>query len=347
MKAHVLTQPHQLVYKDVPLPILNSGEALVKVGAAGICSSDIERVYGKGPYHYPIILGHEFAGKVEAVYDQLDDYLIGKRVAVYPLLPCHKCAACQHKQYEMCESYSYLGSRCDGGFAEYVKVPVWNLQYIPDRFTYEEAALMEPAAVALHAVNQAELHKEDKVLIYGLGVVGILIAQWLHSSGINNVYAYGRKVQNGLLMKQVSSEDFEYFDEKDGDLKEWLHNEKGIHGIDIAIDCSSTSRSIADCIGLVKGGGQIIAVGNPKDEIHLSQNEYWKILRHQIKLKGSWNSNYRHEPYDEWYVALMGRLRLSEMISHRLAFDSLEQGLILMKEKKEYFSKIIISKEID
>ena len=130
LKAYVLHEIGELRYEDRPLPEIRPGWALVKVLAAGICSSDIPRIFEKGTYHFPTIPGHEFSGQVEKAANESDGKWVGKRVGVFPLIPCKKCPSCQKGQYETCTNYDYIGSRRDGGFAEYVAVPVWNLEFL-------------------------------------------------------------------------------------------------------------------------------------------------------------------------------------------------------------------------
>ncbi len=127
MKAYVLHGINDLRYDDVRIPDCPKGWAIIRVKAAGICSSDIPRIFTKGTYHFPTIPGHEFSGIVENVGDKKDKSLIGKHVGIFPLIPCGKCQQCHEKHYEMCAHYDYVGSRCDGGFAEYVSVPVWTV----------------------------------------------------------------------------------------------------------------------------------------------------------------------------------------------------------------------------
>ena len=157
MKAYVLEGINQLKYKEIKMPELHEGEVLVEVKAAGICGSDIPRIFETGTYHFPTIPGHEFSGQVVSAYDGEQNPWIGKRVGIFPLIPCMECFTCKKVEYEMCRNYNYLGSRCDGGFAEYVAVPEWNLIELPDKVSYEEAAMLEPAAVALHAVRRLDL----------------------------------------------------------------------------------------------------------------------------------------------------------------------------------------------
>lgn len=159
MKANVLFGIGDLKYTNIPLPRLKSDEVLVKVKAAGICGSDIARVFKTGTYHFPTVIGHEFSGVVSDIGSSTYLSWLGKRVSVFPLKPCFKCNNCKNKEYELCSNYDYLGSRCNGGFAEYVAVPVWNLLEIPDCVCYEEAAMLEPAAVALHALKRSGFKK--------------------------------------------------------------------------------------------------------------------------------------------------------------------------------------------
>lgn len=129
MKACVLKGIGNLEYKEVPTPVPERGEVLLKIKASGICGSDIGRVYVKGTYHFPTIPGHEFAGQIVEAGEGVDSSLVGKRAAVFPLLPCRKCDMCEVGEYASCWNYNYFGSRCDGGFAEYIAVPVWNLEF--------------------------------------------------------------------------------------------------------------------------------------------------------------------------------------------------------------------------
>ena len=153
MKAQVLYGINDMRYEDIEEPQLKDGWVIVKVMAAGICGSDIPRIYKTGAHVHPIVIGHEFSGKVVKTYNGDSDWS-GKRVGVFPLIPCGKCKCCQDKRYEMCSNYNYLGSRCNGGLAEYVAVPEWNLLELTENISYRQAAMLEPMAVAVHAMRQ-------------------------------------------------------------------------------------------------------------------------------------------------------------------------------------------------
>ena len=144
MKAYNLHAINDLRYEEVKMPECPSGWAIIQVKAAGICSSDIPRIFTKGTYHFPTIPGHEFSGIVHSVADAENEYLVGKTVGIFPLIPCRQCVSCAKKHYEMCSNYDYIGSRRNGAFAEYVAAPVWNLVELPNNIPFEVAAMMEP-----------------------------------------------------------------------------------------------------------------------------------------------------------------------------------------------------------
>ena len=136
MRAYELHGVNDLRREDIEKPEIPSGWVLVQVKASGICSSDIPRIFTNGTYHFPTIPGHEFSGVVAAYGEGVPEERVGKRVGIFPLIPCRTCPQCRQKKYEMCEHYDYLGSRRDGGFAEYVAVPDWNLLELPENVSF-------------------------------------------------------------------------------------------------------------------------------------------------------------------------------------------------------------------
>lgn len=160
MRAYVLHGIDDLRLEETALPEIKEREVLVKVMAAGICGSDIPRIYKTGTYSYPLTPGHEFSGTVIKTGPEADKKWMGKRVGIFPLIPCGECEPCRKKQYEMCRHYSYLGSRTNGGFAEYAAVPEENLIELPEEVSYEVAAMLEPMAVAVHAMRKSGVRRK-------------------------------------------------------------------------------------------------------------------------------------------------------------------------------------------
>lgn len=332
MKAYVLKDKADLRYVDVDTPKISSEWALVKVKACGICSSDIPRIFTKGTYHFPTIPGHEFSGEVVAVGDSIYEKWINKRVAVFPLIPCNKCESCKKKQYEMCENYNYLGSRCDGGFAEYVAVPIWNLIELDESISFCEGAMFEPFAVALHCLNQAKLKGGQSVAIIGSGAIAFGAGQWAKCFGAIKVCVVGRSERKRDIAKSLGIEYITI-----NNIKEEKY--------DIVIEAVGTSNSLETAIGLAVNGGKVVAMGNPSGNINLSQSIYWQILRKQLNLVGTWNSSYDGINHSEWISVrtafLNKRINAEALITHKFSQKELYKGLEIMKDKSEMFCKVM------
>ncbi|MCX6992846.1 MAG: alcohol dehydrogenase catalytic domain-containing protein, partial [Kiritimatiellaeota bacterium] len=181
MKALVLHGIGDLRFEAAwPDPVVPEGWACVRVGASGICGSDLPRLMQHGAYKHPLIPGHEFAGTV--VEPGLTALPKGRKVAILPQIPCGQCAGCRVGPFH-CTNYDFIGSRRDGGFAEYCAVPASNLFPLPDGLPLEAGAFIEPLAVTLHVVRRANLAAGSRVLVLGGGAIGILTAQWARILG--------------------------------------------------------------------------------------------------------------------------------------------------------------------
>lgn len=332
MKAYTLKAINQLVYEDIPNPTCPEGWAIVQVKAAGICSSDVPRVFEKGTYHFPTIPGHEFSGRVTKVGSIEHNFLLGKKVGVFPLIPCRHCSSCMQGKYEMCEHYDYIGSRRDGGFAEYVAVPVWNIMEVPESISFTEAALMEPLAVSLHAVKQLLIHKAEHIAIIGTGMIGFAAAQWALKLGGKSVVIVGRSEQKRELAKEIKG-------------IQYCRLEECTQKFECVLEAVGSNKSLETAIQLTKAGGRIVLMGNPEGEMVLSQQMYWKILRKQLVLAGTWNSSYEKEAPCDWHevcVALATKqLQIAPLISHVFQQEQLLNALDLMRNHQQPYCKII------
>lgn len=329
MKAYVLHGIGDLRYEDVPLPELQPGWALVKVLAAGICSSDIPRIYEKGTYRFPTIPGHEFCGRVEVVHGEADNGWIGKRVGVCPLIPCKKCPSCLKGEYETCSNYDYIGSRRDGGFAEYVGAPVWNLIELPDSVSDIEGALLEPAAVALHGVKRGNIKPGDTVCVVGTGAIGILAGQWAKLCGAERAVVKGRSEAKRELVERYGLE----------------YSTGPEVRFDCVIEAVGSGKALEESLNLAAPGGRVVLMGNPDGDRVLPQNLYWSILRKQLTLVGTWNSSYGNVK-NEWQEVLNAlsdkQWSIDPVVSHVLGGEELGRGLAIMRSKQEAYRKFVI-----
>ncbi|MBR0119437.1 MAG: galactitol-1-phosphate 5-dehydrogenase [Eubacterium sp.] len=308
-------------YEEADVPSTDSNEVLVRVHAAGICGSDVPRVYETGAHRMPLIPGHEFSGEVE-----------GKRVAVYPLIPCKKCPSCLQDQYELCRDYDYIGSRRDGAFAEYVRVPADNIIEIPDSVSYEAAAMMEPMAVAVHAMRiglrglgvpegdyksltkeytkseqiggQVDSKRNDlSIAICGLGTIGLSLVMFLLEAGYQNLYLIGNKdiqIDTALSLAEEYQYDqrlssdckpaIKICDTRNEDPVSWINDQ--CLGFALYFDCVGSVESLDYGLKGLLPGGRLITVGNPHGDMNLPRDSYWQILRKQLTILGTWNSSF-------------------------------------------------------
>lgn len=369
MKAWVLSDVNKLEYQEVADPVAGDDEVIVKVKASGICGSDIGRIFKDGAHVMPIICGHEFAGEVVET---------GERVGVFPLIPCGECECCKNKKYEMCRNYKYLGSRCDGGFAEYVKVPKWNIIPLPEKVSYEAAAMLEPMAVAVHAMRSLfeGVLNYGYVCISGLGAVGMSLLMfvidvfWREYERVEDSHPDSNKRQQESLMNLLSfmgkrvlvigNKDIQYnslkaagflndnfCDVRKEDVGKWLNEKTNGHGVDCFFECVGTRQSIEYAIENAACGGNIMLVGNPASDMDIPKEKYWKILRKQLVIKGTWNSSFTKSDDDDWHYVINrineGYVWPERLISHKLSFDELDKGLEMMKTKSEEYIKVMVT----
>ena len=328
MKAAVLHAVNDLRYENVPRPVPKDGEVLLRVMAAGVCGSDIPRIFTKGTYHFPTIPGHEFAGRI---VESDDPSLLGRKAAVFPLLPCRKCAACQVGEYVKCADYDYYGSRRDGGMAEYLAVKRFNILPLPDSVSLAAGAMCEPSAVALHAIRKLGDLEGKSLLISGAGPIGMLAAMWARSRGARVVYFFDLDARKIEAAKKEGF--YEY--------------EDGI-SVDAVIEGTGASAALARCLGALKPFGEIVLMGNPSRGIELTQAEYWLILRKELRLYGTWNSSFG-ETQNDWRDAICGMsdgtIRPESLITHRFGMEAYREAFALMRERKEFFQKVMLEVE--
>lgn len=344
MKAMRLHGVKQFTLDEVEKPVPKGSEILVKVEACGICGSDIPRVYELGTRVFPVTLGHEFSGTVVEVGDEADQELIGKTGAIFPLIPCRTCECCLTGNYAQCKNYNYLGSRSDGGFAEYCLLPSkWHLVFSNNpNISKESLSLVEPATVAQHALRKGGVKAGDTVVILGAGPIGILMARWARLFGAKNVvvvditdekvnFARSRGLQAVHSLKENCKEVI-------------LQLTNGI-GADVVIEGTGTSNGINTAVECVRTFGKIAMLGNPHKDTTISLTNHSDILRKEIILIGVWNSYYLDAPINEWrYTVDMmddGNLVVSDLITHRSNLDYLRTLFDQIYERKITICKAI------
>jgi L-iditol 2-dehydrogenase len=345
MTAAVLHAPGDLRVERVPVPQPGEGQALIRVGACGVCGSDVPRVMTKGTYSFPLIPGHEFAGTLAALGPGVRGWREGDRVTVFPLIPCRRCRMCEGGFYEMCMSYDYLGSRSHGAFAQYVVAPAWNLLKVPDEVSLEAAAMTEPAAVARHALKRSDIIEESSVAIFGAGPIGIMLAQWAAVSEASPVFLIDVRADRVRAARLATSATC--LDATQTDVIAEILQRTGGAGVDLVIEAAGVPATVAQCLQAVISNGDIVLLGNPSRDVTLSMADLSQILRKQLDIHGTWNSTYRNDPDipDDWTEALRamacGDLSLEPLITHHYRIGQANEAFAMMTGGQEFYTKVM------
>ena len=346
MKAWVLHGAGDLRLEQVRKPAPAEGEVLVQVKAAGVCGSDIPRLYQNGAHVHPLIPGHEFSGVVTETGRGADADWTGRRVGVFPLIPCGECLPCRKRHYELCRNYGYIGSRRDGAFSEYVTAPVKNLLRLPDEVTFEEAAMLEPMSVAVHAMRRARPRKGDTVAVCGLGTIGLFLTMFLLEAGVKKLLLIGNKEFQRQMARRLGVPGEAYCDSRKEDAARWIQERTAGRGADVFFECVGREETCLLGVENTAPLGRVLLVGNPFTDMHFPREIYWKILRNQLTVSGTWNSTFLQEPGDDWNYVLSRlaekRMDPQALITHRLRLEELERGLHIMRDKTEDYVKIMV-----
>lgn len=327
MKAARLHAIGDLRCDEVAIPTPHGKELLVKVGACGICGSDLPRTYEHGTSNgkYPMAIGHEFSGEVVAVGEDADPALIGVRAAIFPLIPCMKCDPCLTANYVMCEDYDYLGSRRDGGFAEYCLIPSeWHL-IRSQKASMEELAMTEPACVAQHAVRRSGVQAGQFVVIYGAGPIGIMAARWARHFGAKVLLV-------DIAPDKVAfaeSKGFEAVNSLEQDVPAEIRKRNNGRLADCAIEGTGAGPALTGCVQCVRAKGSVTLLGNPAGDTKIPNKIHSMMLRKEVEIHGVWNSSRAPYPVDEWaYTVRMmdeGKFQVADLITDRFSLEEMPE----------------------
>ena len=288
MKALVLEKYMHLGYKEVSKPEPGDNEVLVKIQAVGICGSDVHGMDGStGRRIPPIIMGHEASGIIEQTGEAVTQWKKGDRVTFDSTIYKQDDWFTRQGMYNLSDDRMVLGVstqefKKDGAFAEYVTLPQHILYAIPENVSFTEAALTEPAAVALHAIYLSGLQEKDTVLIIGAGMVGMFVIQLLKIKGCKNIIAIDTEPGKLELAKQSGAD--HVFTPDDPALMDTINDLTANRGADIAIEVVGIAVTINKAINLLRKGGTLVLVGNLAPAVELPLQ---KIVTRQLKLQGS------------------------------------------------------------
>jgi L-iditol 2-dehydrogenase len=341
MKALVLEQYMKLVYQDVPMPGLADDEVLVRVKAVGICGSDVHGMDGStGRRIPPIIMGHEASGVIEAMGPKVSGWQKGDRVTFDSTIYRKDDWYTQRGMYNLSDGRMVLGVstpefRKHGAFAEYVTVPQHILYRIPDGVSFLQAALVEPAAVSLHAINLTPIHPDDTVLVVGAGMVGMFVIQLLRIRGCKHIVAVDLETSRLELAKKLGAEFA--FVPNDPQLQETIHDLTNNRGADCALEVVGVAASVQLGISLLRKGGTMTLLGNLSPEVPIPLQA---VVTKQLRLQGSCAINGEYPEILD--LISQGKLDMEAILSAEAPLSEGAQWFDRLYKKEKGLMKVIL-----
>jgi L-iditol 2-dehydrogenase len=332
MKALVHTEPYKFEFKDVPQPRASDEEVLVRVKAVGICGSDVHGYTGQtGRRIPPIVMGHEASGVVEAVGRNARNVAVGDRITFDSTVYCNQCQWCRLGRVNLCDDRKVLGVsipafRRDGCMAEYVVIPWWITYRLPDAVSFEEAALVEPAGVSMHAARITPIDVNNVVAVVGAGPIGLFAIQALKVKGAGTVIALDVREERLTLARKLGADIT--INPSQGDVKAEMQRLVGRPDVDAVLEAVGTPAAVQLGFDIVRRGGHLTLIGNvtPKVEVNLQD-----LIMRELNIRGSFAIAGEYRAVLD--LMAQGRIQAKPLISQtrplregQAAFDILHKG---------------------
>ena len=337
MLQQVVVAPGKLEFREVSNPKINQDQVLVRIKRIGICGSDL-RVY-EGSYpgvEYPITQGREASGEIVEVGSAVLNLFPGQKVTIQPQLPCGECRYCREGKYNLCENLRVMGFQTPGMASEYFAVDADKVATLPKDSSYEAGTMVEPLAVAVHAVKRAGNVKHKNVLILGAGPIGVITAQAAKGMGAGAVMITDL-MDPRLGLAEKCGVDYCVNPEKE-DLGEALKTHFGTDHADIIYDCAGTEATIGQAIRYASAGSRIILVGVYKGWANVNLAA---LADKELKLYTT--LMYRNEDYlDAIGLIDEKKVDLDAMVTGHFPFRQYEEAYHCLKENRESMLKVMI-----
>lgn len=342
MKAAVFTGPYEFKIIDREKPVPGKNEVLIRIRSVGICGSDLHPYMGDGiDRREPgIIMGHEAAGDVEEVGENVTKWKKGDRVAINPQINCEECAQCKKGLPHLCDRSLLIGSSMrgflDGAMCEYLVMHEKQLYHLPDEVSYDYGTFLDPLGNAVHLVNRAGVKLGDKVVIMGVGTIGLLAVQTAKLAGAVKVIAVDLSDYKLGLAKELGadiclkSDDPKFMDK--------IKEETGGIGPDVVIEAVGISVTYNLALTMCRKRGTVIALGFTKSQLDLAIQQ---IIYKELNVLGS--TGYADECETTLEYMRKKQVNIEKVITHRLPLERVKEGFDLLCEKDSRAVKVILN----
>jgi 2-desacetyl-2-hydroxyethyl bacteriochlorophyllide A dehydrogenase len=335
-----VASPLNLEVREVPTPKLENGnEVLIKVKAAGICGSDIHIYHGTSPVAtYPRIIGHEVAGEVLEVGDQVTGLQSGDHVVIDPVVGCGKCYPCSVGRPNVCNNLQVRGVHLDGGYQEYMVLPASGLYKVSAELSWEKAVLVEPFTVAAQVVSRGAVVPADTVFIMGVGPIGLTVLQVVKKIGARCIVS--DLVESRLNMARKLGADV-ILNGAACDVAARLKEETAGFGPNVIIDAVCNNRSFEDAVKMAPSTGRIVLLGFSDQPSAVAQ---FYITAKELDVKGSRLHCHKFPQVIQWFEAA-GTFDPTALISHRYHFTEIAAAIAQVEQNPIETTKVILEFE--
>ena len=332
-----VSEPGKISFHDVPLPALNPTEVLIKVKVATICGSDLHIFKGKHPsVQLPIPVGHEIAGEIVEIGNEVTQLGVGKRVTVEPVLVCDTCDFCRRGDYHLCSNISFQYRQGQGGFTPYFIADQRWVHCLPDNASYLEGALIEPMSVCVHAVRRAAPNFGDRAAIFGDGAIGLYILQAAQLAGISTIYVAGIREQR--LAKALELGATDVINSLQTDPVTFIREHTDGLGVERSFEAVGIRQTLEQSLHVLKKGGQAVLVGLfEQSKVLLPANIF---VHKEIALVGS--QGYAWDFQRSLELVASGRVKLADIVTHQFALDEVQQAFDLLMEPNTPALKVAV-----
>ena len=331
MKAVVLYGPGNVAVGDLPIKELGAGEVRVKIAYCGICGSDHHKVEGKKNTRkvtYPVALGHEISGTVEAVGEGVTEFKAGDRVTVDPNWGCGKCEFCKRGQRSYCQNSRGVVK----GMAEYINAPVENVYALPDSLSLRDAALAEPVSCCLRGADLLGVRHGERVCLVGLGAIGAIMIQLIKSAGAGEIIVIEYDESKESLAKELGADVF-ICSKDEAKIEEYASK----HNVDKVIECVGNTSAQLSAL-TVAGRGATVVMFGVADSAKTTPISLYDAFIKELTIKTSYVNPYTTERAIR--ILSSGMLDTSKIIYRELTME--EAAEEFMSPKLSRFGKLLV-----
>ncbi len=337
MLQQVMTEPGRIEFREVSVPEPGAGQVLIKIMEIGVCGSDIHVYHGEHPFtSYPVTQGHEVSGIIERLGEGVNGLSVGQKVTIQPQVVCGECWPCRNGKYNLCESLKVMGFQTTGTASEFFAVDAEKVTPLPEEMSLEEGAMIEPLAVAVHAVRRAGDVRGKDICVLGAGPIGILVAQAAKGLGAGRVMVTDVSALRIEKAKECGADIV--VNTKERDFGEAFLEFFGPDKADVIYDCAGNDITMGQAIKYARKGSTIILVAV---FAKMANIDLAVLNDHELDLNTS--MMYRSEDYEKAIeLAAGGKVRLLPLLSKRFPFKEYLEAYKYIDENRESTMKVLI-----